>query len=98
MEQRGSGFKKILVAYSSYEKKPVFMTNSWEFTITFPNVNYGSENGTLNNQIETNMFTEQCLYCQRLFSLMKRRALLEQEGQHYSSKRDCISLIRGSQI
>ena len=29
---------------------------------------------------ETNMFTKQCLYCQRLFSLMKRKALLEQEG------------------
>ena len=47
---------------------------------------------------ETNMFTEQCLYCQRLFSLMKRKALLEREGQHYSSKRDRFSLIRGSKI
>ena len=26
MERRGSGFKKILDAYSSYEKKPVFLS------------------------------------------------------------------------
>lgn len=42
MERRGSGFKKILDAYSSYEKKPVFLSEHWGFTITFPNVNYGS--------------------------------------------------------
>ena len=42
MERRGSGFKKILDAYSSYENKPVFLSEHWGFTITFPNVNYGS--------------------------------------------------------
>lgn len=42
MERRGSGFKKILDAYSSYEKKPVFLSEHWGFTITFPNVNHGS--------------------------------------------------------
>ena len=42
MERRGSGFKKILDTYSSYEKKPVFLSEHWGFTITFPNVNYGS--------------------------------------------------------
>lgn len=42
MERRGSGFKKILDAYSSYEKKPVFLSEHWGFTITFANVNYGS--------------------------------------------------------
>ncbi|MGN0750763.1 MAG: DeoR family transcriptional regulator [Treponema sp.] len=42
MERRGNVFKKILDAYSSYEKKPVFLSEHWGFTITFPNVNYGS--------------------------------------------------------
>ena len=40
MERRGSGFKKILDSYSSYDKKPVFLSEHWGFTITFPNVNY----------------------------------------------------------
>ena len=31
MERRGSGFKKILDAYSSYEKKPVFLSEHWGF-------------------------------------------------------------------
>ena len=50
MERRGSGFKKILEAYSGYEKKPVFVSEHWGFTITFPNVNYGSKNDTLTPQ------------------------------------------------
>lgn len=40
MGRRGSGFKKILDSYSSYDKKPVFLSEHWGFTITFPNVNY----------------------------------------------------------
>ncbi len=49
MERRGSGFKKILDAYSSYEKKPVFVSEHWGFTITFPNVNYGAAQGVQEN-------------------------------------------------
>lgn len=52
MERRGSGFKKILDAYSSYEKKPVFLSEHWGFTITFPNVNYGSAHDDQENDQE----------------------------------------------
>ena len=56
MERRGSGFKKILGAYSEETVKPCFHTDFGDFIIVLPNVNYGTanepiieeENGQLN--------------------------------------------------
>ena len=57
MERRGSGFKKICEDYAfaeSYtdEKKPRFISDSDNFTLILPNLNYvsGELNGELNHQ------------------------------------------------
>lgn len=50
MERRGSGFKKICQDYSlqtNYREElhPKFYSDSYDFTLTLYNLNYGIENG-----------------------------------------------------
>ena len=60
MERRGSGFKKILDSYSSYDQKPVFLSEHWGFTITFPNVNYDSGESDLKMEKWPEKWPEKC--------------------------------------
>ncbi len=68
MERRGSGFKKILDAYSSYDQKPVFLSEHWGFTITFPNVNYDSGESGLKIDLKLEKWPEKC---QQIYDAIK---------------------------
>ncbi len=49
MERKGSGFEKIISGYEfqvnySEDKKPLFRSDRYQFTVVMPNLNYGTEN------------------------------------------------------
>lgn len=49
MERKGSGFEKIISGYEfqvnySEDKKPLFRSDRYQFTVIMPNLNYGVEN------------------------------------------------------